>query len=67
MKTWTKEEVLGRQEITADDLKGADHFRVEVGWPDNQFWEGGKCYVPVIYKGRAYKCRQRIKTQVNHE
>ena len=61
MKTWTKEEVLGRKEITTDDLSGVDNFRVEQGWPDNQFWEGDKCYVPVVYKGRAFKCRQRIK------
>jgi hypothetical protein len=63
VKTWTKEEVLDREELTADELKGVKHFRVEEGFPTNQFWDGGKCYVPVIYMGRAYKCRQRIKSE----
>ncbi len=63
MKIWTKEEVLSRSELTLEELKSLAHFRLEEGWPHNQFWDGGKCYVPVIYKGRAFKVIQRIKVR----
>lgn len=62
MSQFTKEEVLKRREL---DIEGVDarYFKYQGMHPDNQFWHGGDCYVPVIYKSQPFKLKVRIKSR----
>jgi hypothetical protein len=55
-----KREVLDREELILDDSIDPRYFTVEGRHPDNQFWIGGDCYVPVSYKAQRFKMRVNI-------
>ena len=49
-----KEEILKRPELEFKQGDRATDVRLE-GTVADQFWQGGKCYIPVIYKGQRRK------------
>ena len=55
-----KTEVLGRLELTLDESIDPRYFTAEGSHPDNQFWHGGTCYVPVSYKAQRFKMKVNI-------
>ena len=57
---FNKSEVLNRPEFIADEDTELKHFSTEGLHPDNQFWHGEKCYVPVSYKAQRFKMRVNI-------
>lgn len=62
-----KEDVLTRQELDMNDSIDVKHFRTEGEHPNNQFWHGEKCYIPVIYKAKPYKLRVRVKSPLDKQ
>ena len=60
MFRFDKNDVLNRKELDITDID-IKHFKYEGRYPEDQFWDGSICYVPVIYKGQARKLRVRIK------
>ena len=67
--TFTKEDVLDRRELDISGLEPEDikYFHPQGYIPDNQFWDGGKCYTPVIYKAQEYKLRVNIRTAAHDD
>lgn len=56
-----KEDVLKRIEIDISEVD-PHYFKYQGVHPDNQFWHGAECYVPVLYKSQPFKLKVRIKT-----
>lgn len=62
MVEFTKDEVLGRDELILDESIEYKHFHSEGEYPTIQFWgKDGYCYVPVAYKAQRFKLRVNIK------
>ena len=64
MDKFDKDEVLSRPILNFDDNFDHKYFIYEGLYPVNQFWDGGKCYLPVRYKQVPHRVRVNIKT--NH-
>jgi len=58
---FTKEDVLNRKELPMSEKIDHAYFIYEGDYPNNQFWDGGVCYVPVRYKQVRHKLRVNIK------
>jgi len=58
---FTKDDVLNRPEL---DIAGVDpkHFQYEGTYPENQFWHGEDCYLPVVYKAQRYRLKVKVKS-----
>jgi hypothetical protein len=63
---FNKDDVLGRDELPMDEDIDPRYFIQEGSHPNNQFWHGGTCYVPVRYKQVRYKLKVNIK-RADHE
>lgn len=62
---FTKDDVLGRDELIMDKTVDARYFVLEGNYPNNQFWgSDGRCYVPARYKAKPRKVRVIIKLKV---
>ena len=57
---YTKDDVLKRRELDINDINPR-HFKYQGTHPDNQFWHGSDCFVPVLYKSQPFKLKVRIK------
>ena len=54
-----KDEILQRPKLVFQEGDRKSDVRLE-GTFEDQFWHGGDCYIPVVYKG------QRRKMKINH-
>ena len=65
----TKDDVLGRDELDMELVlskpmeKYTNSFKQEGEHPDNQYWHGGVCYVPVTYRAQPFKLRVVIRAR----
>jgi len=51
-----KDEILKRPVLDLKQGDRASDVRLE-GTVEDQFWRGGDCYIPVIYKGQRRKMK----------
>jgi len=57
-----KDEVLGRPDLDITQVIEPKHLQTEGEHSSNQFWIGGKCYIPVVYMGQSFRLQVQIKT-----